>query len=754
MYARFKPLPIYGAARAGVETTAKANPNPCYILGADLDNNKQRIGFSMPPKKRKAASMAKEEEEQPKPKLSKREIRTQAIERARQSMQGDKKRVEAAKAKKSGNSPAKAEKEYDSARKRRKTEVTEKEEPAPAKTSTKTKTASSPKRTTAKSKANETEPPVKDPTKDLEPLPVNSPTAQMTSPLAQWVSQATGASAFTEQGVGAAPNANQTLMNQYMLQQQQQQQQLYGQHLYGYGNQAAYGSTGYANPYNGIAQQQAAYAGAYPGQFGQAHQGFPPYYGASLEQAQQLTHQIQLQQQQQPAAVSVSSKNGSSPKRTKAAANKTEAAKAAKAAFLPPPSVPGDDEDMPPPPPSLEVQISQQVMANLAASEQNQPTPHSRPPPEAFVNSPMDSDGEEEEVVDENPIVIDEDCIYIEEPSATTSTRSDRKIFLGAFIIAILSYLMLQEEGDLVSTSGAAPCFIDNIAIGDSGEMMHSCADDEGVDCPDGGICKYGKLVDCPSKHYQLSENKDHCFLTDVSMESITAIQGILEPLTLEQGCHFAADEYPLFPYKDIQLANPLLLAINPLELGILENKFHMERREGVHYIGLPSDFQPNLPFRCQIVSTLKSIFGGFASLFFAGIHFCLATSLKTFMAYPLGSIIGLVVAFLLRRILSYRAYRKQLVTDVAEIRQVAYGYLEETPEESHLVLHVRDHIVMNYPKSQRQYLIKDVWPRVVPDFTYDNRIRKSTRVVMGQPRDAWQWVAAVSAKKKTRNSQ
>jgi hypothetical protein len=50
--------------------------------------------------------------------------------------------------------------------------------------------------------------------------------------------------------------------------------------------------------------------------------------------------------------------------------------------------------------------------------------------------------------------------------------------------------------------------------------------------------------------------------------------------------------------------------------------------------------------------------------------------------------------------------------------------------------------------------LIKDVWPRVVPDFTYDNRIRKSTRVVMGQPRDAWQWVAAVSAKKKTRNSQ
>jgi hypothetical protein len=709
----------------------------------------------MPPKKRKADSMGEEEEGQPKPKVSKKELRAQAIARARQSMQGDKKRVDAVKAKKAGNSPAKAENEYDSARKRRKTEV--KEEPAPAKTSTKTKTASSPKRTTAKSKANETEPPVKDRTTDLEPLPVNAPTAQMTSPQAQMLSQATGASAFPEQGGGAAPNADQTLMNQYMLQQQQQQQQLYGQQLYGYGNQAAYGSTQYANPYHGIAQQaqqQAAYAGAYPGQFGQAHQGLPPYYGASLEQAQaqQLTQQMQLQQQQQPAVFAVSSKNGSSPKPTKAAANKTEAAKATKAVFVPPPSVPGDDEDMPPPPPSLEVQISQQVMANMAASEQNQPTPHSRPPPEAFVNSPMDDDEEEEEVVDENPIVIDED--YVEEPSATASTRSNRKIFFGAVIIAILSYLMLQEEGDLVSTSGAAPCFIDNIAINDSGEIMHSCADDKGVVCPDGGICKYGKLVECPSKHYQLSENKDGCSLTDVSMESVTAIQDILEQLTLEQGCHFAENEYPWFPYKDIQLANPLLLAINPLELAILENEFRMERREGVHYIGLPSDFQPNLPFRCQIVSTLKSIFDGFASLFFAGIQFCLATLFETFMAYPIASIVGLAVAILLRKILSYRAYRKQLVTDVADIRLVAYGYLEETPEESHLVLHVRDHIVMKYPKSQRQYFIKDVWPRVVPDFKYDNRIRKSTRVVMGQPQDAWQWVAAVSAKKKTSYSQ
>jgi hypothetical protein len=53
--------------------------------------------------------------------------------------------------------------------------------------------------------------------------------------------------------------------------------------------------------------------------------------------------------------------------------------------------------------------------------------------------------------------------------------------------------------------------------------------------------------------------------------------------------------------------------------------------------------------------------------------------------------------------------------------------------------------------KKQRMYIQKQVWPRVVPDLLQDNRVRKSTKVMEGNPRDVWQWVAApLSAKKKT----
>ena len=54
----------------------------------------------MPPKKRKASESIEAEDSSPKRKLTKKELREQAIQRAKQSMQKDKERVEATKAKK------------------------------------------------------------------------------------------------------------------------------------------------------------------------------------------------------------------------------------------------------------------------------------------------------------------------------------------------------------------------------------------------------------------------------------------------------------------------------------------------------------------------------------------------------------------------------------------------------------------------------------------------------------------------------
>ena len=54
----------------------------------------------MPPKKRKASASVEKSEAAPTKKLTKKELRAQAILRAKQSMQADKERVESVKAKK------------------------------------------------------------------------------------------------------------------------------------------------------------------------------------------------------------------------------------------------------------------------------------------------------------------------------------------------------------------------------------------------------------------------------------------------------------------------------------------------------------------------------------------------------------------------------------------------------------------------------------------------------------------------------
>ncbi|KAL3944539.1 MAG: hypothetical protein SGBAC_001359 [Bacillariaceae sp.] len=410
-----------------------------------------------------------------------------------------------------------------------------------------------------------------------------------------------------------------------------------------------------------------------------------------------------------------------------------------------------DDDEMPPPPmASLEAQISRQVLDNMTATQHNKPTPHTQPPPAAFDNPPeVDGDEVEEFVHDENPIVIDDE--YAEVTSKAFFTT--RRLFL-ILAVAIVGYFVMQDDV-MDETEGAtalvgAPCFKDNVMVDPETGVINSCANNGGVECPDGGTCKFGKLVECIGKHHEVSEIKDDCVLNSVSKLKVAAIQDVLEAITLQGGCHISADAYPMFPYKDIQLANPLVIANDPLEVSILENEFNVQRNNGIMHIGLKSDYKLRTPVHCLATSAVAYVLGVVGSMMLAAFHFFLALVLELFREYPIPCSIALFVIFVLRRILQYRSYRKQLADDVSEIRQFAYDYLEDSPDESHLVLHVRDHIVMKiYPKNKRSYLKKDVWPRVVPDFKSDNRIRKSTRIVEGQPRDSWQWVAAVTPGKK-----
>jgi hypothetical protein len=393
-------------------------------------------------------------------------------------------------------------------------------------------------------------------------------------------------------------------------------------------------------------------------------------------------------------------------------------------------------------------------MQNLTAAEKNQPTPHTEPPLGVFNNEDSDKGAEEEVEIDDEPIMIDDE---VEEDDIETTHGSSKQIrgtgLLGTLAVAIITYLILPDpsEMDIAPPSGATHCFIDNYPVDENGHIVSSCTEEDGVVCPDDGVCKYGKLVECPSKHYQISENSDKCVLTDTSIRSIVYIQELLEDRTLNKaGCFLGSSEIPLFDYKEIQLSNPMVLATNPLEFSILETEFATERREGSLFIGLQSDHKLKLPLWCGLAEMMTYSFGAVGRLCLVGLHLGLAMSYEIFVAYPFPSVIVLLVALLLKKIFDYRAYRSKLVQDVAEVRQMAYDYLEDASGEAHIVLHVRDHIVMNnFSKSKRKYLIKDVWPRVIPDFKCDNRVRKLTRVIEGQTRDAWQWVAAVSAKKK-----
>ncbi|CAJ1955237.1 unnamed protein product [Cylindrotheca closterium] len=418
-----------------------------------------------------------------------------------------------------------------------------------------------------------------------------------------------------------------------------------------------------------------------------------------------------------------------------------------------------DDDEIPPPPmASLQAQISHQVLANMAAIQENKPTLHTQPPPAAFENPPeVDGDEVEELVHDENPIVIDEEYLEV-----TSKPFFSKSTLFWVFLVAIVSYVVMQDD-TITEIGGAstafveeAPCFKDNVMVDQETGVINSCADNGGLACPDGGTCKFGKLVQCISKHYEVSENKDSCVLTSLSKEKVAAIQVVLEEKTLQGGCHISADEYSMFPYKDIQLANPLVIANDPLEVSIVENEFNVQRNNGVLHIGLKSDYNLKKPMHCLAASAVTSFLGTVGGLMVSAFHFFFATAFELFMEYPGPSSIVILVVFILQMFLRRRSYRKQLADDVSKIRQFAYDYLQDSPDMSHIALHVRDHIVMErYPKKKRNYLKKDVWPRVVPDLKADNRIRKTTRIVEGQPKDAWQWVAAVtSAKKKPQTIQ
>jgi hypothetical protein len=724
----------------------------------------------MPPTRKRKTDEGTQPEETPK-KRTKKEARELALKRAKEAMEADKLKVEKVKAKKHqtaasdkeddgkiGSTPAKrhktADKKLASAKK---PEATASKSAAAAKSSIKSPAAKKSKSKEAL-KATEALKPVETP---ILPTQAPAPVAQQQQPQFQGMGspQMNGMNPSMHPAMNAAamgygqmnnfalpPGApvntqgvSEAMMAQYMMGQQQRMmggpyvnmgQQPYGG---GFGGQFA---AQYA-PMNNLTMQQQQQ------QQQQAVQQQMQVKDATAKQANPVVQQDQPTQKLEPSVVP--------PTGDRTISSSSSAKKSATAI----PESDDDDDDMPPPPSAtLEMQISQQVMANVAALQNNEPTPFNVPPPEAFtqVSSSQLEDDAEEEVYDDQPIIVDD----YEIPPLVKKRRNWGRGLVCAIVVAILSYIIMMDgdgpaESPAKLHSSDADCYFDSIA-GDSEDYVPSCSNEPGAPCPEGSVCKDGEIVTCQYWFEEVSNDGKSCGLPATSLKTLETIMGVLEEKSIANECSlFSLQSRPLFNYADVQFARPMELATNPLELAILEKELVSERKDGKFFIGLPDDHFLELPFLCRATASVKSFVGGIGSLMVLLLHITLSWIWSTCTAYPIASLVGLIVVLLVRKRRQYQAHRSKLVRDIAHVRQMSYELLQDSPSSSHVVLHIRDEIAMTmYPdsKSQRQYMIKEVWPRIIPDFMQDNRVRKSSRVIEGKPRDVWQWVAATSAKK------
>jgi hypothetical protein len=420
-----------------------------------------------------------------------------------------------------------------------------------------------------------------------------------------------------------------------------------------------------------------------------------------------------------------------------------------------------EGEDDVPPPPTLQAQISQQVLGNCAASFHNRPLPFKQPPPEAFDQSNQEvEEDEDEEVLDEERIYIENDSFVDGASDATPVAKSQgTNWLLVSLLVGFLSscllwpireFKLLKVNMDLVDVSPLAVCYFDS-ANSDYDEPTVQCGENAAV-CPADAICEFGRLVSCSLGHYEVSQSGEMCVLTQQTNESIATLQSLLVDWTVKDQCGDSPSEpYPLFDYSKLQLVKPLELSPERLSLALVQQQFVVELQDDGIWVGLPDDHSLSYSPGCRMSRFLKFSLSWCGSQMVAFAHRVAKLVWTCLSAYPLTSLIGLILVLAAHRRRSYLAHRSRVLRDIAHLRQLAYEYLQDVPNQAHVVLHIRDEIAMSlYPdsKAKRAYIIKQVWPRVVPDVQLDNRIRKTTRIVDGNPQDVWQWVAV-----RTRNA-
>ena len=323
-----------------------------------------------------------------------------------------------------------------------------------------------------------------------------------------------------------------------------------------------------------------------------------------------------------------------------------------------------------------------------------------------------------------------------------------------AFVVTLEDDISGDSDASRKVDSVGAFCYFDTVTIEDEG-YVPACKNEQGTPCPLHGVCEGGKIVGCTNWFEVASDDGKNCVLSSDIQKNVDIVVEVLEEKTMDQACSWfsfpSANWPPLFDYAQIQLAKPLELATNPLDVSILKHQLVFEEKDGKHYVGLPIDHSLEIPLSCIVKTSFKSYLADCLSIIVLAFAAVAKWFFSVCWAYPLYAFCGLIVALLVRSRQQKVAYRSKLVRDIADARQLAYDYLQENKGSAHIVIHARDFVAMTLrpnSRSQRGYINKEVWPRVMPDFQQDNRVRKKKQLFDGHAHEVWQWAAAASGKK------
>lgn len=252
----------------------------------------------------------------------------------------------------------------------------------------------------------------------------------------------------------------------------------------------------------------------------------------------------------------------------------------------------------------------------------------------------------------------------------------------------------------------------------------------------------------------EVADDGSGCVLNEAANATIAKVEAMLANWTTENFCSFDGVDFAQKSTIKAGVVFPLTKVSDEIDVDTIllwkSNIFMLEKADEDIFIGLSDEYvdtKLTIPTMCWIglvaADTLTTIF---TSTFYAGVHTA-STILVVAFAYPLISFVCLTLLLAITWARRYEKARKKLAADVANVRQLAYQRMMSDSSE-HVVLHLRDGIAMDmHPtsKSDRSYLILKVWPRVVTDVRLDNRVLKTNRMVVGKPRDVWQWAAAPS---------